>query len=55
LSNQKILDGIEAMRQRASEKLGVNSTPTFFINGQIHRGDLSLDDLEKAIQPFLKS
>jgi protein-disulfide isomerase len=55
LSNQKVLDGIEAVRQRASEKLGVNSTPTFFINGQIHRGDLSLDDLEKAIQPFLKS
>jgi protein-disulfide isomerase len=51
----KILEGIEAVRHRASEKFGVNSTPTFFINGQIRRGDLSLADLEAAMQPFLKS
>jgi protein-disulfide isomerase len=51
----KVLEGIEAVRQRASEKFGVNSTPTFFINGQIRRGDLSLSELEAAMQPFLKS
>lgn len=54
LKNQKVLDGIEAVRDRAAEKFGVNSTPTFFINGQIHRGDMTLDELDKLIQPFLK-
>ena len=34
LANQKVLDGIQEVRDRASEKLGVNSTPTFFINGK---------------------
>src|ERR1700734_1525356 len=34
LANQKVLDNIQAVRDRASEKLGVNSTPPFFVNGQ---------------------
>jgi protein-disulfide isomerase len=51
----KTLEGIEAVRQRAIEKFGVNSTPTFFINGQILRGDQSLRELETAMRPFLKS
>lgn len=55
LSNQKILEGIEATRARASEKLGVNSTPTFFINGKVFRGDMSIETMEKEIQPYLKS
>ena len=49
LANQKILEGIEAVRTRASEKLGVNSTPTFFINGKIFRGTLTVQELEKQI------
>lgn len=55
LADQKTLDAIEAVRQRAAEKFGVNSTPTFFINGKIHRGALTIDELEKEIQPYLKS
>jgi protein-disulfide isomerase len=55
LANQPMLDGIEQVRNRAVEKLGVNSTPTFFINGKIHRGDLSIDDLTKAFEPYLKA
>ena len=35
LADQKLLDGIDQVRQRATEKFGVNSTPTFFINGKI--------------------
>ncbi len=30
----KLLDGIETVRDRAAEKFGVSSTPTFFINGK---------------------
>ena len=32
-----------------------NSTPTFFINGKIFKGALSIEDLAKAIDPLLKS
>ena len=54
LSDQKILDGIEATRTRGSEKLGVNSTPTFFINGKIFRGALTPEELDKQVAPYLK-
>jgi protein-disulfide isomerase len=53
LKNQQMLDGIEAQRNRASEKFGVSSTPTFFINGRIARGGLSIEELEKQIKPYL--
>ena len=55
LANQQILDGIDAVRQRAAEKFGVNSTPTFFINGTIHRGEMTLEETEKVLEPLLKS
>jgi len=55
LANQKLLDDIEKSRERASSKFGVNSTPTFFINGEKVAGALSIDELEKKIQPLLKS
>jgi protein-disulfide isomerase len=53
-ANQQLFDGITAQRDRASNKFGVNSTPTFFINGQMQTGDMSLDAMEKVIQPYLK-
>jgi protein-disulfide isomerase len=53
LKNQKLLDAVEAERNRASEKFGVNSTPTFFINGKIARGAMSIEELEKLIKPYL--
>ncbi len=54
LANQKVLDGIQQVRDRAAEKLGVNSTPTFFINGKKFVGDQSIDALTKEIEPYLK-
>jgi protein-disulfide isomerase len=54
LANQKVLDGIQDVRDRAAEKLGVNSTPTFFVNGKKLTGDQSIDSLAKAIDPYLK-
>jgi protein-disulfide isomerase len=55
LANQQMLDGIEASRTRAAQKLGVNSTPTFFINGKIYRGAMTVDELDKQLAPYLKS
>ena len=54
LANQKVLDGIQEVRDRASEKLGVDSTPTFFVNGRKLSGDQSIDALAKVIDPYLK-
>jgi protein-disulfide isomerase len=54
LANQKVLDGIQDVRDRAAEQLGVNSTPTFFINGKKFNGDLSIDTMAKEIDPYLK-
>jgi protein-disulfide isomerase len=55
LANQKMLDGIEETRTRAAQKFGVNSTPTFFINGKIFRGALTPEELDKQMAPYLKS
>jgi protein-disulfide isomerase len=54
LANQKVLDGIQNVRDRAAEKLGVNSTPTFFVNGKKFNGDQSIEALAKEIDPYLK-
>ena len=54
LANQKILDGIESVRQRAVDKFKVQSTPTFFINGTPHQGALSIEEMAKVIDPYLK-
>jgi protein-disulfide isomerase len=54
LSNQKILDGIESIRQRAVKQFKVESTPTFFINGKMAPGALSIEDMAKLIEPYLK-
>src|SRR5690242_18552470 len=55
LTNQKVLDGIESVRKRAIDKFKVDSTPTFFINGERHSGDMSIDEMAKLIDPYLKS
>ena len=54
LANQQMLNGIEESRTRAASKLNVNSTPTFFINGKIFRGTLTVDELDKQVAPYLK-
>jgi protein-disulfide isomerase len=33
----------------------VDATPTFFINGVKHPGELSADELDKILQPLVKS
>ena len=55
LQNQKLLDGIEAVRNRATDKFKVQSTPSFFINGTLFAGALTIEDMPKQIEPLLKS
>jgi protein-disulfide isomerase len=35
--------------------LKVNSTPTFFVNGEMIKGEASFEEFDKKIQSFLKS
>jgi protein-disulfide isomerase len=53
--SKALLEKIEA-RNEAAQKLGVNSTPTFFVNGKkLRPGDVSIEDMAKEIDPLLKS
>lgn len=54
LSDQALLDNINAVRERGEKQFGVNSTPTFFINGQRHRGAMSMEDMAKILDPMLQ-
>ena len=55
LKDQALLDKIEADQKYASEVLKVDSTPTFFINGDRIKGEASFEEFEKKIKPLLKS
>jgi len=54
IANQKLLNGIEDVRQRAIKVFEVDSTPTFFVNGKRMVGALTIDELAKTIDPMLK-
>ncbi len=55
LKDQALLDKIAADQKYASEVLKVDSTPTFFINGEKIKGEASFEEFEKRIKPLLKS
>jgi protein-disulfide isomerase len=55
LTNQQVLNDVEAVRDRAVNKFGVNSTPTFFVNGNKVVGDVPIETLAKQIDPYLKT
>jgi protein-disulfide isomerase len=55
LKNQEVLDGIQSVRDRAAKVLNIESTPTFFVNGKRVIGDVSIEELEKEIKPYLKA
>jgi protein-disulfide isomerase len=55
LKDQGLLDKIAADQKYASEVLKVDSTPTFFINGEKIKGETSFEEFDKRIKPLLKS
>lgn len=55
LADQKLLDGIQKVRQRAVDKFKVQSTPSFFINGTLTAGAMTIEEMSKLIDPLLKS
>jgi protein-disulfide isomerase len=55
LKDQALLDKIAADQKYASEVLKVDSTPTFFINGDKIKGETSFEEFDKRIKSLLKS
>lgn len=53
LRDQKLYDAVNAVKNRAADKFKVESTPTFFVNGQKTAGAISIDELDKIIRPIL--
>ncbi|KXF78346.1 disulfide bond formation protein DsbA [Paramesorhizobium deserti] len=53
LTNQQLLDDVNASRERGEKEFGVTSTPTFFINGKKYAGALSVDQMSAIIDGLL--
>ncbi len=53
LTDQKLLDDVRAVRERASKEFGVDSTPTFFVNGARYPGAMSIAEMSAIIDPLL--
>lgn len=53
LSNQALLDKVRDVYQKAAKEYGVASTPTFFINGEMVSGALSIEEMSPYIDKHL--
>lgn len=53
LTNQSLLDGVNAVRDKGGNEFKVDSTPTFFINGEKVSGALSFEEMSKIIDKYL--
>jgi protein-disulfide isomerase len=53
LSDSDLLNKITADHDYATQVLKVDSTPTFFVNGEKFKGEISFDDFKKKIDPLL--
>ncbi len=54
LKNQKLLDQVKSVRALAAQKLGVDSTPTFFVAGKRLAGEQSLDSFDRILATAAK-
>ena len=53
LKDQDLLNKLAADQKYATEVLKVDSTPTFFINGEKIKGETSFEEFKKKIDPLL--
>jgi protein-disulfide isomerase len=55
INDKAQLTKVQQMRDRGSQKFKVDSTPTFFINGERHPGAMSIEELDKIIGALTKT
>ncbi|MEO0496320.1 MAG: thioredoxin domain-containing protein, partial [Pseudomonadota bacterium] len=53
LRDQKLVDGINAVRNAGAQDFGVDATPTFFINGTKYSGGMSVEQMSSVIDDLL--
>lgn len=53
LKDQKVYSAVNGVKARGFETFKVESTPTFFINGQKFSGAMTIEEIEKVIKPIL--
>ena len=53
LTDQKLLEDVRSVRDRGDKDFGVDSTPTFFINGGRYPGAMSIEEISAIIDPLL--
>lgn len=49
LTNRELQEGVLAVKNRGSTEFGVSSTPTFFINGELHKGGFSIEQFDEIL------
>jgi len=55
INDRAQLSKLQQIWERASSKFKVDSTPTFFINGERHSGEISIQEIDKILEPLLKA
>lgn len=55
IRDQSLYGKINAEREMASERFGVHVTPTFFINGEMYEGALSVQEVDSILGPLVRS
>ena len=53
LQRQDLYGALNSTKDKAADGFKVNSTPTLIINGQVHRGALTMPELDKILQPLV--
>ena len=53
LTDQSLLDGVLAVKNQGQNEFKVDSTPTFFINGNKYTGAMSIDEFDKILSPIV--
>ena len=53
LTDQKLLEDVRSVQKRGSDEFKVDSTPTFFINGNTYKGALTIAEMSAIIDGML--
>jgi protein-disulfide isomerase len=53
LTDQKLLDGVLAVKNQGEREFRVDSTPTFFINGNKFAGAMSIEEFDRILSPIV--
>lgn len=53
LTNAKLAADVSAVRDRGAQEFGIQSTPSFLINGKAYSGDMSVDSMSALIDSLL--